>query len=47
MKKLGWPMLYVFLIKPFKQGNFGKTSSFFGRVFPQKIYRFSMEAIQN
>ena len=39
-------MLYVFLIKPFKQGNFGKFSSFLAEFF-HKIYRFSMEAIQN
>ena len=40
-------MLYVFLINPFKQGNFEKFQVFFGRVFPQKTYRFSMEAFQN
>ena len=24
MKKIGWPILYVFLLKPFKQLNFEK-----------------------
>ena len=40
MKKFGWPMLYVFLIKPFKQWSFEKTLFFTGQVIPQKIIVF-------
>ena len=47
MKKIGWPILYVFQIKPFKQWNFENIQFNFGRVSPQKKDRFSMEAIQN
>ena len=47
MKKIGRPMLYVFLLKPFKQWNFEKTSDYFvGQVFTQKNYSFSVESIQ-
>ena len=33
--------------KPIQAREFWKISGFFGRVFPQKTYRFSMEAFQN
>ena len=46
MKKIGWLMLYVFLIKALQAKKIWKTSGFFGRIFPQS-YRFSMEANQN
>ena len=40
-------MLYVFLLKPFKAWSFEKIQDTFLAVFPQKNYRFSMDAIQN
>ena len=36
-----------FSIETIQAMEFCKTSGFCGRNFPQKIYRFSMEAIQN
>ena len=33
-------MLYICLLKPFKQWNFENIQVFFGRVFPQKIIIF-------
>ena len=36
MKKVGWPMLYIFLLKPFKQWSFENFRFFFRRVFPKK-----------
>ena len=47
MKKVGWPILYIFLLKPSKQWSFENFKFFFRRVFPQKNDCFSMEAIQN
>ena len=36
-----------FSIEAIQAMEFWKTSGFFSRVFSQKKYRFSMEAIQN
>ena len=47
MKKFGGPMLYVFLMKPFKQRNFEKLQVFLAEFFHKKNYRFSMETNQN
>ena len=47
MMKIGWPILYVFLLKPFKAWSFEKLQGTFLAVFLQKNYRFSMNAIQN
>ena len=37
MKKIGWSMLYVFLIKPFKQWNFEKFQVFLAEFFHKKL----------
>ena len=39
-------MLYVFQSKLINQWNFKNWGNVFGRAFPQKNYRFSMEAIK-
>ena len=40
MMKIGWPMLYVFLLKPFKAWSFEKLQGTFLTVFPQKKLSF-------
>ena len=45
MKKIGWPKICIFLLKPFKQWIFEKLQVFLAEFFYKK-YRFSMEAIQ-
>ena len=37
MKKIGWSMLYVFLIKPFKQWHFEKFHVFLAKFFHKKL----------
>ena len=40
MKKVGWPMLYIFLLKPFKQWSFEKFSFFFSSSISTKKWLF-------
>ena len=49
MKKVGWPKLYIFLLKLYRQWNFEKIQVvfFLAQFFLQKIIVFSMESIQN
>ena len=46
MKKIGWLMLYVFLIKAIQAIEFWKISGFFGQVFPQKDTGFQWKQIK-
>ena len=47
MKKIGWPILYVFLLKPFKAWIFEKIQvTFWAMAFQKKNNRFPTEAIQ-
>ena len=47
MKKIGWPILYVFLLKPFKAWIFEKIQiAFWAMAFQKKNNRFPTEAIQ-
>ena len=40
MKKVGWPMLYIFLLKPSKQWSFENFKFFFVEYFHKKMIVF-------
>ena len=40
MKKVGWPMLYIFLLKPFKQWSFENFRFFFSSSISTKKWSF-------
>ena len=40
MKKVGWPMLYIFVLKPFKQWIFENFRFFFAEYFLKKLVVF-------
>ena len=46
MKKIGLPMLYVCVLKPFKQWNFDKLQVFLGEFFHNKIIIFQWKQIK-
>ena len=46
MKKIGLPILYVCVLKPFKQWNFDKLQVFLGEFFHNKVIVFQWKQIK-